>query len=77
MAEQKYTIFQRLQNILSNGSTQKNYITNNYDIVSPNKSDIIATASSKEEYQRKLLQAKQQSLLSKQWIKANYDVTNQ
>ena len=77
MAEQKYTIFQRLQNILSNGSTQKNYITNNYDIVSPNKSDIIATASSKEEYERKLLQAKQQSLLSKQWIKANYDVTNQ
>ena len=77
MAEQKQTIFQRLQRILSNGNTQKNYLTNNYDIVSPNNSDIIATANSKEDYEKKLLQAKQQALLGKQWIKANYDVTNQ
>ena len=76
MAEQKYTVFQRLQRVLSNGSTQKNYMTNNYDIVSSN-SDIIATANSKDEYERKLLQAKQQALLGKQWIKANYDITNQ
>lgn len=76
MAE-KYTVFQRLQRVLSNGSTQKNYMTNNYDIVSPNNSDIIATANSKEDYERKLLQAKQQALLGKQWIKANYDITNQ
>ena len=77
MAEQKYTVFQRLQKVLSNGSTQKNYMANNYDIVSPRNSDIIATASSKEEYEKKVLQAQQQALLGKQWIKANYDITNQ
>ena len=76
MAE-KYTVFQRLQRVLSNGSTQKNYMSNDYDIVSPSNSNIIATANSKEDYERKLLQAKQQALLGKQWIKANYDITNQ
>ncbi len=78
MANENLTVFQRLQRVLSNGSAQKNYMTNNYNIVSPNSSsDIIATASSKEEYNKKLLQAKQQALLGKQWIKANYDITNQ
>lgn len=76
MAEEKYTIFQRLQKVLSSGNVQRNYMTNNYDINSP-KSDVIATANSQEEYQKKLLQAKQQALLGKQWIKANYDITNQ
>ena len=76
MAEGKYTIFQRLQKVLSSGNVQRNYMTNNYDINSP-KSDVIATANSQEEYQKKLLQAKQQALLGKQWIKANYDITNQ
>ena len=63
MAEEKYTIFQRLQKVLSNGSTQKNFMSNNYNIVSPNNSDVIATASSKAEYDKKVLQAKQQALL--------------
>lgn len=76
MAEEKYTIFQRLQKVLSSGNVQKNYMTNNYDIISP-KSDVIATANSQEEYNKKILQAKQQALLGKQWIKANYDITNQ
>ena len=75
MAEQNYTVFQRLQRVLSNGNVQKNYATNNYSITSP--SEIIATANSKEEYDKKLLLAKQQALLGKQWIKANYDITNQ
>ena len=76
MAEEKYTIFQRLQKVLSSGNVQRNYTTNDYDIISP-KSDVIATANSQEEYQKKMLQAKQQALLGKQWIKANYDITNQ
>lgn len=76
MAEEKYTIFQRLQKVLSSGNVQRNYMTNDYDIISP-KSDVIATANSQEEYQKKILQAKQQALLGKQWIKANYDITNQ
>ena len=78
MANENLTVFQRLQRVLSNGSTQKNYMSNNYNIVSPNtNSDIIATANSREDYEKKLLQAKQQALLGKQWIKANYDITNQ
>ena len=76
MAEEKYTIFQRLQKVLSSGNVQRNYMTNYYGIISP-KSDVIATANSQEEYNKKILQAKQQALLGKQWIKANYDITNQ
>ena len=76
MAEEKYTIFQRLQKVLSSGNVQRNYMTNDYGIISP-KSDVIATANSQEEYNQKILQAKQQALLGKQWIKANYDITNQ
>ena len=76
MSEEKYTIFQRLQKVLSSGNVQRNYMTNDYSIISP-KSDVIATANSQEEYNKKILQAKQQALLGKQWIKANYDITNQ
>ena len=47
MAEEKYTIFQRLQKVLSSGNVQRNYMTNNYDIIST-KSDVIATANSQE-----------------------------
>lgn len=75
MTEEKLTVFQRLQRVLSNGETQKNFQTNNYNIVSNN--DVIATASSREEYERKVLQAKQQALLGKQWVKANYDISAQ
>ena len=53
MAEDKLTVFQRLQRVLSNGDAQKNYVTNNYNITSPNKShEVIATANSREEYER-------------------------
>ena len=40
MAEEKYTIFQRLQKVLSSGNVQRNYMTNDYGIISP-KSDVI------------------------------------
>lgn len=65
MAEEKYTIFQRLQKVLSNGSTQKNFMSNNYNIVSPNNSDVIATASSKAEYDKKGFTSKTTSLIRK------------
>lgn len=53
MANENLTVFQRLQRVLSNGSTQKNYMSNNYNIVSPNtNSDIIATANSREDYEK-------------------------
>ncbi|MDE5889205.1 MAG: portal protein, partial [Bacilli bacterium] len=46
---------------------------NSYNIKNPN---VIDVATNPEDYQRKLLQARQQSLLAKQWIKTNYDLTN-
>ena len=74
----KLTVFQKLQKVLSSGSSQKNYITNHIDVVSkPNPNDVIATANSQEEYEKKLLQARQQLMLGKQWVKASYDVSNQ
>ena len=75
MAEnKKYTAFERLQMVLSNGNKPQNYITsNNYDLKRNNNDDIIATYDTKEEYEQGLMQAKQQSLLLKQWKKANYD----
>ncbi len=76
MAEQKYTIFQKLQKVLSSGEAQNNFIPNEYNITTKGN-DIIATANSEEEYKTKMLQAKQQALLGKQWVKANYDITNQ
>ena len=71
MANNFSTIFQRLQRTI-NGNTLNN--TNTYHI---KHNDIIDTASNAEEYQMKVLQAKQQSLLAKQWVKANYDISNQ
>lgn len=72
------TIFQRLQHtITGNSINPKNTADpiNRYNINT--STNIIDTASSPEEYQMKLLQAKQQALLAKQWVKANYDITNQ
>lgn len=72
---QKLTAFQKLQLILSNGNMGKTYQSNDYTISTP-RPDIIATANSREDYERKILQAQQQSLLSKQWVKASYDIVN-
>lgn len=70
------TIFQRLQQVLTGASVSPSLSTNNiYNIHSNN--DIIDTATSKSDYQTKLLQAKQQKLLGRQWVKAHYDITNQ
>lgn len=69
------TVFQRLQQVLTGSNSSVPVSSNNiYNIKSNN--DVIDTASSKEEYQTKLLQAKQQKLLGRQWIKAQYDITN-
>lgn len=78
MNGEKLTIFQRLQHVLSSGNVQKNYMANNYQInTKRGNSDILDTATTRDEYERKLLHAKQQSMLSKQWIKTNYDITAQ
>lgn len=74
MAKER-TVFQRIQQVLTGNSNEQNLsVTNSYNIHSDN--DIIGTATSKDDYQMKLLQAKQQKLLGKQWVKAQYDITN-
>lgn len=72
MSEERYTVFQRLQKVLSNNTLNNGFVTNKQ---APN--DVIDTAKSKAEYDKKLLQAKQQKLLGKQWVKANLDVGTQ
>lgn len=72
MSEERYTVFQRLQKVLSNNTLNNGFVTNKQ---TPN--DVIDTAKSKAEYDKKLLQAKQQKLLGKQWVKANLDVGTQ
>ena len=75
MSKEK-TVFQRLQQVLTGTSVSPSLTTNNtYNIHSDN--NIIDTATSKSDYQMKLLQAKQQKLLGRQWVKAHYDITNQ
>lgn len=74
MAKER-TVFQRIQQVLTGNSDEQNLsVTNSYNIHSDN--DIIGTATSKDDYQMKLLQAKQQKLLGRQWVKAQYDITN-
>ena len=68
------TIFQSLNKVLFNGNSHKDFVNMAHDTVDSN---IIDTAKTQEEYQQKLLQAQQQSLLRKQWVKASYDLTNQ
>ena len=75
MAKNGTTVFQRIQQVLTGNPNEQNLSVNNsYNIHSDN--DIIGTANSKEDYQTKLLQAKQQKLLGRQWVKAQYDITN-
>ena len=73
--EKKYTIYQKIQKILS-GDVSTVSKGNSYNI-KQNSNDIIDTASSESEYHMKVLQAKQQKLLNAQWVKANYDIDNQ
>lgn len=76
MANRWNTVFNKLEKVIS-GDTLKQYnnvpSSNTYNI---NNRQVVDVASSPEEYQMKLAQNRQQALLAKQWIKANYDLTN-
>lgn len=68
----KKTVFQNLTSVLLGKSgIQPPKKISNYNIA-PN-SEIIFRTNNKNEYEKKLNQAKQQKLLSYQWIKAGYD----
>ena len=76
MANNLYTVFQRLGSVFAGDAIRPDFMkdSNVYQI---KHNDVIDTAKSPEEYQMKKLQAKQQTLIAKQWKKATYDINNQ
>lgn len=73
------TIFQRLNSVFGNGvsgatSAQYTRKVNNYSRLGSN--DVIYTARTREEYNEKLAQLKQERLLAKQWKRAQFEVEN-
>lgn len=76
MANNLYTVFQRLGSVFAGDAIRPDFMkdSNVYQIKHNN---VIDTAQSPEEYQMKKLQAKQQTLIAKQWKKATYDINNQ
>lgn len=70
--DKNLTIFQKLTKFLSGENTSK-IVNTQPDIVQP---EVLFTAETEEEFNRKALQAKQQHLLARQWKKAKYDINN-
>ncbi|MCD8206368.1 MAG: portal protein [Bacteroidales bacterium] len=69
-----YTVFQRLAHVLGGTTTGvPSQPQRQYNI---SHDAIIGTASSREEFDAKVLQAKQQKLLSQQWKRTQYDLAN-
>lgn len=66
------TIFQNLTTALLGKNNLQTYRNVSNYTISPS-SDVIFKTNSKEEYEKKLKQIRQQKLLSYQWIKAGYD----
>lgn len=80
MAEQKLTVYQKLQRVLATGNVQSlnTPTTNSYTIQHSRPSqEIVDIARSPEERDFKILQAKQQRLLARQWFRAQQDINNQ
>ena len=79
MAEQKLTVYQKLQKVLATGSVQSlTPSSNTYNIHQQHQSnDVVDIAHSPQERDFKVLQAKQQKLLARQWYRAQQDINNQ
>lgn len=79
MTEQKLTIYQKLQKVLATGSVQSlNATPNTYNIHQHRQNnDVVDIARSPQERDMKILQAKQQKLMARQWYRAQQDINNQ
>ena len=79
MSEQKLTVYQKLQKVLAAGSVQSlSSSSNSYNIQQQHQpSDIVDIARSPQEKDFKILQAKQQKLMARQWYRAQQDINNQ
>lgn len=79
MAEQKLTIYQKLQKVLATGSVQSlSSASNTYNIHQQRQNnDVVDIARSPQERDMKILQAKQQKLMAHQWYRAQQEINNQ
>lgn len=79
MSEQKLTVYQKLQKVLAAGSVQSlSSSSNSYNIQQQHQpNDIVDIARSPQEKDFKILQAKQQKLMARQWYRAQQDINNQ
>lgn len=78
MAEKKLTVYQKLQKVLATGSVQSLSSSNSYNIHQPHQTnDVVDIARSPQEKEFKVLQAKQQKLMARQWYRAQQDINNQ
>lgn len=79
MAEQKLTVYQKLQKVLATGSVQSlSSDSNTYNIHQQHQAnDVIDIARSPQDRDFKILQAKQQKLMARQWYRAQQDINNQ
>lgn len=79
MAEQKLTVYQKLQKVLATGSVQSlTTSSNTYNIHQQRQTnDVVDIAHSQQEKEFKILQAKQQKMLARQWYRAQQDINNQ
>lgn len=80
MANQKLTVYQKLQKVLATGSVQSlSANSNTYNIHQQHQptNDVVDIAKSPQERDFKILQAKQQKLMARQWYRAQQDINNQ
>lgn len=75
MPKNNKTIFQRLSDIvIGTGNISPSVKNNNY-VITPQGNDVLYRFDNKEDRDKKLMQLKQQKLLSYQWAKINKDVS--
>lgn len=75
------TVFQRLNTAFGGGTTSPtptsvNYTRNVHNYAGLGSNDVIYTTRSREDYEQKLVQLRQQRMLAKQWRRAQYETSN-
>lgn len=70
--QNKLTIFQRLNKVLGN----ENYHIDDINSYNIKGDDVLFQTHSREEFEIKSLELKQQNLLARQWKRAQYDISN-
>lgn len=78
MANNNYTVFQRLDKVLGNDglmSRQAPTRVNSYDVTRAAGNDILYATNNKEDYDTKKLELRQDAYLANQWYKSSIDLS--